>query len=638
MRGMGWIVVVLGLLWAGACAPAETPARVCAPGATQACSCSDGRMGAQSCDDSGGRWAACVCMTAPPTGDGGVCSGTMCGAECVDTSVSSAHCGSCGNACARDAVCNQGSCELSCGLGQAACSGACRDLRADPANCGACGRSCGGDDCVSGTCRPRCPAGQMSCSGACVEVQTDARNCGACGVACGGTQRCSAGSCVDPSSSVRVSWTFPGLWTFSGSADTWLPTYVTHLMGLRPPVTHSVRMELACASVTNSGSASQRVDIEMRIPSLAEPVMQSVTVAAGATEEVCPTPAFNNTLRGLRAEQPGAIELYARLSDGTEVARTMRSFTATPGNGVLWGGVGSQQAMGELASVFVTPNDPTVLGLRPAVERRSVFPGGFGGGAAFNRTPYLRSNSVGVGAWVGESIFLRRGTSVAWSLQSVSGGADADIDVYAFTASQYEAWRASGGTAAITAARDQRTGATGNFTAPADGWHVFILFNTNDNFVSRTVSWTRSVTGYDVARDALSAIFNELRARGLSYTNIGAAYFEGWQRIRRPAESIAMRSANCIDGALLFASVLEGAGLPPYLVLVPGHAYVGVRMGPEADAPVLPIETTMVGGTNTADQAIDCALGACPGDVAMPRFLIDVAGARRAGIRSIPTS
>ena len=191
---------------------------------------------------------------------------------------------------------------------------------------------------------------------------------------------------------------------------------------------------------------------------------------------------------------------------------------------------------------------------------------------------------------------------------------------------------------AISVSRDQVSGSSGSFVAPADGWYVLVLFNTNDNLVARSVTWTRTNTGYDVARDALVAIFSELRARGITYTHLSNSYFTGWQNIRRPAESLSMRTANCIDGALLFASLLEGAGLHAHLFLVPGHAYVGVRMGPADDDFVLPIETTLVGSAQTADDAISCALGTCPTDVAEPRYTISVTDARRAGIRPVPSS
>jgi hypothetical protein len=341
-------------------------------------------------------------------------------------------------------------------------------------------------------------------------------------------------------------------------------------------------------------------------------------------------------LRSLRAEQPGSLEVYARLADGTEVSRAMRPFTATASNAVLWGRVADIEAMGELSTVFVTPNDPAVAGLRPAVEARSIFPGGFGGGAPYERANYLRNDTLSGGFYLSEFFYLRRGSRVSWQLQSVTGSGSPAVDVYAFTIDQFVAWRDSGGTMAVSVARDQRTGATGSFVAPSDNGYVFVLFNRSGS-PSRTVVWTRSNTGYDVARDALSAIFLELRARGMRYTNLATSYFVGWQNVRRPAESLAMRTANCIDGTFLFASILESAGMRPYIVLVPGHAFVAVAMGPDPDDPLMPIETTMVGSAATADEAIWCALGDCPGNRAMPRFDIDVTAARRAGIRPIPT-
>jgi len=46
------------------------------------------------------------------------------------------------------------------------------------------------------------------------------------------------------------------------------------------------------------------------------------------------------------------------------------------------------------------------------------------------------------------------------------------------------------------------------------------------------------------------------------------------QRIRLPKESLEDKQANCIDGTVLFASLLEGISLSPAIVVVPGHAFV----------------------------------------------------------------
>ena len=62
----------------------------------------------------------------------------------------------------------------------------------------------------------------------------------------------------------------------------------------------------------------------------------------------------------------------------------------------------------------------------------------------------------------------------------------------------------------------------------------------------------------------------------------------------RVRESILQKSANCIDGAVLFSSLFENIGLEPLIVLIPGHAFVGVRLAPNSRETLF-IETTLVG-------------------------------------------
>ena len=74
----------------------------------------------------------------------------------------------------------------------------------------------------------------------------------------------------------------------------------------------------------------------------------------------------------------------------------------------------------------------------------------------------------------------------------------------------------------------------------------------------------------------VSAAFETLKAREIVYVNsvicFGAGDGERAQRVRLPRESLLTRSANCIDGTVLLASLLEAASLNPAIVLVPGHA------------------------------------------------------------------
>lgn len=73
------------------------------------------------------------------------------------------------------------------------------------------------------------------------------------------------------------------------------------------------------------------------------------------------------------------------------------------------------------------------------------------------------------------------------------------------------------------------------------------------------------------------------------------------QRVRLPRESLADREANCIDGTVLFASLLEGISMNPAIVLVPGHAFVAWETWKNMNEWRY-LETTMI-GTHTFQEA-----------------------------------
>lgn len=124
---------------------------------------------------------------------------TRCGRDCVDLSAETANCGTCGVACGRGQVCNQGQCE--CRPGSTLCAGACVTTASDPVHCGGCagqsGTTCAaGQVCDQGECKAACSlATPLRCGGSCVNALTDPQNCGACGFECGGGWTCRGGTC-----------------------------------------------------------------------------------------------------------------------------------------------------------------------------------------------------------------------------------------------------------------------------------------------------------------------------------------------------------------------------------------------------------------------------------------------------------
>jgi hypothetical protein len=50
------------------------------------------------------------------------------------------------------------------------------------------------------------------------------------------------------------------------------------------------------------------------------------------------------------------------------------------------------------------------------------------------------------------------------------------------------------------------------------------------------------------------------------------------ERVRMPQVSLGQSSMNCIDAAVMYASLFENLGMDAKVIIVPGHAYVGVRV------------------------------------------------------------
>ena len=94
------------------------------------------------------------------------------------------------------------------------------------------------------------------------------------------------------------------------------------------------------------------------------------------------------------------------------------------------------------------------------------------------------------------------------------------------------------------------------------------------------------------------AVWQALAVRGIRYSAADPGIARGprvfSQRVRLLEQTWADRSANCVDGSVLIASVLQRIGLRSFLVLVPGHAFVGFYTDAEATHAAY-LETTLLG-------------------------------------------
>lgn len=137
------------------------------------------------------------------------------------------------------------------------------------------------------------------------------------------------------------------------------------------------------------------------------------------------------------------------------------------------------------------------------------------------------------------------------------------------------------------------------------------------------------------------AIYTALQKMGVSYvkssSTLGTGENAGWsERVRMPHESLAQQSANCIDGVVMYASMFENLGMDPVIVVVPGHAYVGVRLADRSNRWVY-IETSVIGRKPFAEAVKIAHEGIGRYDGVPAKVLrIGINQARRAGIYPMP--
>ncbi len=169
--------------------------------------------------------------------------------------------------------------------------------------------------------------------------------------------------------------------------------------------------------------------------------------------------------------------------------------------------------------------------------------------------------------------------------------------------------------------------------------------------LSRAKEWMpgRRLPGYEPWKSTVlqekstyvqaKAIYKALQKAGVSYVKSSITFGGNpsiSQRVRMPRESLSQSSANCIDGAVMYASLFENLGMDPVVVLVPGHAYVGVRVA-RGSQRYLFVDTSLT-GRSTFEAAVAAA------DKGLAKFgpsqitRIPIDSARDAGIYPMPSA
>ena len=128
--------------------------------------------------------------------------------------------------------------------------------------------------------------------------------------------------------------------------------------------------------------------------------------------------------------------------------------------------------------------------------------------------------------------------------------------------------------------------------------------------------------GYQAGADYVDlqviAIVAQLMRKGMNYSNITDTSNSSTkvysQNVRFINETLALKNANCVDGSVLLASILEKIGIRCFLVAIPGHMYLAYSRTGKTQASsgdIQYVETTLIGsgdlekvfgGKNDQDQ------------------------------------
>lgn len=108
----------------------------------------------------------------------------------------------------------------------------------------------------------------------------------------------------------------------------------------------------------------------------------------------------------------------------------------------------------------------------------------------------------------------------------------------------------------------------------------------------------------DVVDKQVYALWYVLQKRGFKYSSISNSSLSSnvvfTQRVRTFDDALKSAQINCVDGSVLFASLLKAVNINPILVRVPGHMFVGYYTD-RLHRNIHFLETSMIGDVNLDD-------------------------------------
>lgn len=145
-------------------------------------------------------------------------------------------------------------------------------------------------------------------------------------------------------------------------------------------------------------------------------------------------------------------------------------------------------------------------------------------------------------------------------------------------------------------------------------------------------------TGQDVQNE-VNALYDTLESvYHVHYAEDNLVYDQD-QQIRLPSDVLTSPApvGMCLETTAVLASAVEFLGMRPYIVVVPGHAYLGVGVGPSTASPIQYWETSDLNAGADGNQANVHGDNEYAGDFRQGRVLVtvDVLAERAQGIAEI---
>ena len=458
-----------------------------------------------------------------------------------------------------------------------------------------------------------------------------------------------AAATASSASPIQASVTYPFLIPAPNGAPDYFPTAFAHLLGQTLTWT-DISTSLACVTLTNTTNEPVEATVRVELTGYSTPLEQSVVVAAGYTVTPClnPTPSLAQ-LYALSSPVPGLVHTTVTPQGSTTpLLDDLHAVTITTGQTVFNGEEtnGNYTSLYKYQAVLSMPKDPWVQSLLTPAAARSAWGtfgvGGYNMHVDEDMNPIPRNEvtaTIAAGAYQRDSAYFMAGESITLSLDSVASGFSSPptTDFYSFREtdlSQATTFSLDGMPLGVVRAPGAAAGRQFTITATAAGQYDLVFFNSSPD--SQIVTYHRTGTKADTVIDAVQSVYNELQSWHITYVNIASSFFDpsSAQSVRWPRTVRSDLAANCIDGSMLFASILEALQLEPVVVFTPGHAFVGVRQGPGATL-LWPVETTMLGGASFS-SALAEGLAEYNDKTVTHIAEMDIKAARLAGLTPIP--